>query len=155
MTKSIKPGSKRSRASATLPINEAKRTAYLLARDAGASVGEARKTAQLGPHGPSRIRHLFRATGSIRDRPRSGRPPVYTPQLFAAVEEVMKEEEDTLFTSATLAALMINRGILHQGANKQAFMRAWEQFLRRHGKRLVPSCTSTRFFLTPNDAMGT
>ena len=132
--------------------SEAKRTAYLVSREAGANISQARRMAKLGPHGPSRLRHLFSATGSIRDRPRSGRPPIYTPQLFAAVEEVLKEDESTLYNSATLAEMLIHRGILHQGANKRAFMRAWEKYLRQHGRRLVPASTSTRFFLTPNDA---
>ncbi len=131
-----------------MSTSEAKRTAYLLVScEAGANIGQARRMTKLGLHGPSRLRHLFSATGSIRDHPRSGRPPIYTPQLFAAVEEVLKEDESTLYNYGSLAERLIHRGILHQGANKRAFMRAWEKYFqtpwkttgpREHGHPLLP-----------------
>ena len=52
------------------------------------------------------------------------------------------------YTSATLAKMLIKRGILHPWDNRKAFMRACEKYLKHHGQRPVPSCTGTCFFLT-------
>lgn len=132
MTKSTKAGGIHSRILTPILTNEAKETAYLVYCDAGANIGEARRMAQLEPHGPSRLHQLCSVTCSIRDITRSGWPPIYTPQLFAAVEEVLKEDEISQYTSAMLTMMLVNRVILHQGANRKAFMRAWEEYFRHH-----------------------
>lgn len=133
-------------------MQEAKRYAYLNARDAGATVLRARRLAGLGPHAPLRIRRMFAATGSYRDKPRSGRPLSYTPARLDQLEELLRQDPCKEHTAASLVALAIRKGILHTGANKKVAMRAWEKHLMKHGKRLTASSTSTRFLLTVDDA---
>jgi hypothetical protein len=81
----MKAGGIHLRVSTKVSTNKAKQTAYLVSCDAGTKIDVARRMAKLGPHGPSRLCQLCSTTYSIRDRPQSGQPPIYTPQLFAAI----------------------------------------------------------------------
>ena len=152
MVKCTKAAGIHSKVPTIMSINEAKRAAYLIAISRGASKLQARVMAGLGPHAPQRIQRLYDQTGGLRDRPRSGRPSYYTPQLLQAAERVLHEDDSKLYTAATFTAMLIHRGILQEGANKRAFMRAWSRYLRKQGKQLTGSSTETSFLLTMDDA---
>lgn len=130
---------------------EVKRATYLLAINRGATKRQACIQAGLEPHAATRIDQLLDETHSLRDRPRLGRPCLYTDKIMQDVEAVFAENPQMRTTSTTLVPFLVEHGILHQGANKAVFMHAWHQYRHRQHKRLTATSTSTRFFLKPQD----
>lgn len=145
LTQVSKPASK-------LNKNENKRIKLLLAMTTESTSKKACAQAGVSLMAPSRIDKRRRETGSILDRPHPGRQPIYTPEVFQRANKVAADLPPRMRTTGKVLQALVREQVVHEGANTQAFRRAWKKYNRAHGTNMNMKDTSTTFSISASDS---
>jgi len=87
------------------------------------SEAEANKTAKTGRGFRLRLIRHIEATGSLDDKPRSGRPREYNVQAMEEAVRLLKEREDDLLTMKDLHRLLVqDRDTVHRSHDVASFL---------------------------------
>ena len=131
---------------------ESNRMAYALACAKMPVNKRAAKEAGLNVKAAARIARHIEATGTVADAPRSGRKPVYTPQVLEAAYRLSRELPGADCSGTALMETLVENRILEEGHNVRAFMRVFDQYVSKyHHKRLKTASTSSSFLLKEED----
>lgn len=114
------------------PRYQAKREKYLDARGTGMSKKEACIIAGLSHNAPNRIHKLYMETASTSDRPRSGRPVLYTDTVLSKCYDALVAEPGKHFSTTEFFNHVKDAGLLHAGASKRHFLESMGKWARRN-----------------------
>ena len=129
-----------------------RRAAYLAAMMDTGDKRRSCKLAGLGPHAPARIRKLIKETGGIEDRPRSGRPTVYTHAVLAKCYDVLlKEEPLCKWNTTTFFQHLKSKGLLHENAKGRCFFKKLVEWGRGRNLKIQLGATREEFGLLAAD----
>lgn len=131
--------------------SELARTQYVLAFLQLADSGRAQRAAGVGRMVHQRSVDLLAETGSLSDRPRSGRPMVYTDSQMEYAYDVLCNQEYGKLTGTALLKQLIEDGEIHTTANPDRFLKHLREFIESKGQRLITNSTQTTFFLAVKD----
>lgn len=132
---------------------EKRREIYSIACARGPVNKRAALEAGLNTRQARRMARRITAVNSTRDCVRSGRPPTYTPGVLQAAVAILGKLPALECTPARVMDLLVEKQHLKAHGNTQAFMRAFNKYVKKHHKRLMASSTRTRFFLTEKDKL--
>ena len=132
--------------------NESKRDKLVGALIQGHTKSEACAIAGTSLSAPSRILKRVRETGSIRDRPHPGRQPCYTPEVFQQANKVAADLPTHACTATNVFKVLVQNRVVHEGANVQAFRRAWKTYNHSSKIHMRLDDTSTSIYLAPSDS---
>lgn len=131
-----------------------KRAVYLAARERGSSKKQARTRAGLGASAPSRIKKLLEETGGIRDRPRSGGPTRYTPDLLEqCYNELLRldTEEHKKVNMNQFFQHLVSLGLVNDTRYHTYFYKKIVKWGRDNGKNIQLQSTKTQFKIRSED----
>lgn len=134
-----------------VPKHQAKREKYLDARAVGKSKKEACIIAGLSHNAPSRIHKLYQDTHGTSDRPRSGRPLLYTDTLLGTCYDALVAEPDMQFTSTEFFNNMKDAGMLHACAKKGYFLECMKKWVEKNGGSIDLYSTLEEFEIRQED----
>lgn len=138
------------------PPQERRRVEYVLAMLHGCTP-EIRKQAQRDtdtkPRQHAQIIRLLEDQGSFSDRPRSGRPPLYTEEVMDKAYKFLVDYDEGYLTGASLHQKLIERGDLWPEADVDTFLQKLKGHVRSKGHSLVINSTKTTFFLAIEDVV--
>jgi len=115
------------------------------------SEGQANKLAMTGRGYRARLVRHIEATGSLDDKPRSGRPPEYSVPAMEEALRLLKAHEDDLLTMKDLHRLLVSKGILKERSTTKTFSQHFKSCVASLGHRLTVNSTSTLPFLRATD----
>lgn len=113
------------------PSWEARRLNYFIQRSKGHYKGEACAMPGYSRRQAPRLEKKAATQLSLRDLPRSGRPKVYTDNVFdRCFDMLVTEEPERKWTTETFFRSLKASGVLHPTANKHIFLEKWKRWLR-------------------------
>lgn len=129
-----------------------KRATYLAAMLETGDKRRSCRIAGLGPNAPARIKKLLDETGGIEDRPRSGRPIVYTPTILENCYKVLVEQEPQCkWTTSTLFENLKSKGLVHENAERRCFYKRLLKWGREKNVYIQLGSTKEVFMLQEED----
>lgn len=99
-----------------------------------------------------RLERQLRTTFSLDPAPRSGRPPVYTPDQLEAARGALASPSPPFHTAAQLVQHLKEQGTLAADAPKRGFMAAFKRYMSLAGQRLRFGTRTKLHGLTAADA---
>lgn len=117
----------------------------------GYKIRAAERAAGLYRGGASYLSKLFNETGDVDDRPRSGRPRTYTPEVLDKATQVLLEDEGVRYTATAFTAELCSRHIIKRPYKTAAFMRRWTAHVKTQGHSVRTRDTRTIFLICKQD----
>lgn len=114
---------------------------------------QARRDTHTKPRQQASILRLFEEQGSISDRPRSGRPPLYSDEVMEKAYMFLIQYDEGFLTGASLHQKLIDRGDLWPTADVETFLQKLKAYVKSKGHSLVINSTKTTFFLAIGDVV--
>lgn len=130
---------------------EQRRSIYVAKVLGGCSKKAARQAAGLGKNAPSRIQKRMEEGYGIHDRPRSGRPRVYTEDMLARCFEVLKEQPTRHIHAKLYFNILQDRGLVHRQADRRRFTQRLVEWCIKHGHSIDMKSTKEEFFIAEMD----
>lgn len=119
------------------PSREARRVHFFFQRSEGHSKVESCAMSGFSRRQASRLAKKAATQQSLRDLPRSGRPKVYTDNVFARCFDVfMEQEPKEKWTTKTFFVSLKASGVLHPTARKHIFLGKWKNWLRGRNQHI-------------------
>lgn len=134
------------------PSREAQRLNYFVERGKGHYKGEACALSGFSVRQSSRLEKKASTQKSLRDLPKSGRPKVYTDEVFERCLDMFKAEEpEDKWTTEKFFMILKASKVLHRRAHKHTFLKKWKTWLRKRNQHIDYYSTKEVFKLLPSD----
>jgi len=132
---------------------EKKRADYLGTLVKTNSDKEARAESGLkSPHTKKRILDRLQDLGSLKDRPRSGRPITITTAAKERAWSLLIDQEQPLLTGKELLVILKDEGLVPDRTTRKALLKHLEIYAKSLGHQFMRNFTGTIFALQKDDA---
>lgn len=128
-----------------------KRLQFILYLCQGCDVASSLRKAKLSHHGPDRLVNLVAETGGIEDRPRSGRPVIYTEAVMKKAYGILADHDVTKYMGVSLLKELKEQSHIHPKATVKYLLRHLEAYVWGQVHTFSTNCTRTTFGLTNSD----
>ncbi len=132
---------------------EKKRGHYLATLTKTNSDKEARaKSGLKSPHTKTRILDRLQHIGTLKDRPRSGRPITITTAAKERAWSLLVDQEQPLLTGKELLVILKDEGLVPDRTTRKTLLKHLEIYVKSLGHQLRRNFTGTIFALKKEDA---
>lgn len=96
----------------------------------------------------SKLLQRLEETHTLTDRPRSGRPKKYTDEVLQVAQELLAEDSNELWTTASLLQSLAELHLVQLPADAATFREALKHYVTKQHHQLVTHSTGTIFLIT-------
>jgi hypothetical protein len=133
--------------------HELKRAGFVYVLLQTRDVEQAKQLSGLGEHALQRLIERWGEAGTVKDRPRSGRPTAYGTEVMSKAYDTLVGYEEGFLTGGELLRMLTVQGAVRETVDPDNFMRHFREYVKSRGHILIVNSTKTIFFLTIHDVV--